>query len=245
MMDDKFVKEIAALAKTEMFQDGNVSLFSRQVFRAPLPQEPLADALEVSSLEAVVAYVRDVGPYEVKEGVSPSPIVHVQSPLQVSVFTRISGELRKRETLIRASCGFQAFKFDVYHPHQQFMVALQSLFLPTQARAELARILGTIKEASDKTSMDDGVTQKVTASTGVTLVTEVKLPNPVRLTPYRTFAEVGQPEGEFVLRVKSVGAGALPEVALFDADGGRWKLAAVDAIKTYIADRLPGTVVIG
>ena len=57
------------------------------------------------------------------------------------------------------------------------------------------------------------------------------MPNPVRLRPYRTFAEIEQPESEYVFRIMDDGQG--PSFKLVEADGGLWKSAAMMKIKEY------------
>ena len=57
----------------------------------------------------------------------------------------------------------------------------------------------------------------------------VPVPNPVALVPFRTFIEVEQPESKFVFRVKDG-----PQMGLFEADGGEWRLAAMLRIKEYL-----------
>ena len=59
------------------------------------------------------------------------------------------------------------------------------------------------------------------------------VPNPVRLRPYRTFLEVEQPASEFVFRMKQDKYDGIT-CAIFEADGGAWKVAAMKAIKDYM-----------
>jgi len=58
--------------------------------------------------------------------------------------------------------------------------------------------------------------------------------NPIRLRPYRTFREIEQPASLFVLRLQKGRDGELPRAALFEADGGQWKLEACQAIKHWL-----------
>ncbi|MDF9627266.1 hypothetical protein P5775_32030, partial [Bacillus cereus] len=80
---------------------------------------------------------------------------------------------------------------------------------------------------------DDGVSQAVTVKTGVASRGNAKVPNPVQLSPYRTFVEVKQPESKFVFRMRE---GA--RCGLFEADGGAWKLEAMNNIKEYLNEAL-------
>ena len=95
--------------------------------------------------------------------------------------------------------------------------------------------IASIKEVSDRTSADDGISQAVTAKTGVALVAEVKVPNPVTLRPYRTFLEVDQPAISCVFRLRQG-----PMLSLHEADGGLWRLEAIQSIKTYLEKAMEG-----
>ena len=54
----------------------------------------------------------------------------------------------------------------------------------------------------------------------------------VRLRPYRTFQEVEQPEGLFLIRIDERG------ISFIEADGGMWKLKARETIKAYLEEHL-------
>lgn len=62
------------------------------------------------------------------------------------------------------------------------------------------------------------------------------MPNPVSLIPYRTFKEVDQPASKFVFRMRDGAHG--PEMALFDADGGAWEVAAMQALHEYLSGEI-------
>jgi hypothetical protein len=98
--------------------------------------------------------------------------------------------------------------------------------------------VGNIKEENVRQTGDDGVTQTVTAKSGIARVEDVSVPNPVHLAPFRTFREVSQPLSPFVLRMKQGREGGLPTVALFEADGGKWKLDAIQFIRDYLAGKI-------
>jgi hypothetical protein len=136
------------------------------------------------------------------------------------------------------------FKFGEYLDLETFNVGLQSLFEDSIDRIRLLRVMGTVKEDVVKTSVDDGVSQTVVASAGTVGVYETEAPNPVRLIPFRTFREVSQPESLFVLRLKKGENGNLPRAALFEADGGAWKLKAIENIATFLRDKLPGVTIL-
>ena len=66
------------------------------------------------------------------------------------------------------------------------------------------------------------------------------VPNPCRLRPIRTFTEVEQPASLFVFRLEQ-GSNETVTGALFEADGGAWKLEAMSNIKRYLDEELKET----
>jgi hypothetical protein len=92
---------------------------------------------------------------------------------------------------------------------------------------------------------DDGITQKVSIKRGLSgaLKDQVSLKPVVKLSPYRTFREVEQPESEFLLRVR-LDSNDVPTVALFEADGGAWINQATENIVQYIQSIVPTIPVI-
>ena len=101
----------------------------------------------------------------------------------------------------------------------------------------LLKFSGTVKDESIVEYGDDGVTQKATVKTGITSVGDAIVPNPVKLQPFRTFIEVTQPESAFVFRMRQADGRGV-ECAIFEADGGAWKNAAMKSIKEYLQNEL-------
>jgi len=66
-------------------------------------------------------------------------------------------------------------------------------------------------------------------------IPNIKVPNPVVLAPFRTFREIAQPESKFVFRMQQG-----PRCALFEADGGAWRLEAMKRSKAYLEEELEG-----
>ena len=75
--------------------------------------------------------------------------------------------------------------------------------------------------------------------TGIASKGEAIVPSPVTLKPFRTFVEVEQPLSNFVFRMKQDRYDGI-QCALFEADGGAWKIAAMREIKTYLKEQLEG-----
>ena len=90
-----------------------------------------------------------------------------------------------------------------------------------------------MSDESRVTSVDNGVTQTVEASQGISLKSTVAVRPRVELQPFRTFLEVDQPASEFLLRIDGS-----DRVGLFEADGGVWKLEAKNNIAAYLRKAL-------
>lgn len=196
--------------------------------RMHLLKEPTASAIEVNSLSGLVDYL--VSEFDYSEG--QKLMVHVVSPTQVIVFDPLNDD-KERNEYLSAKAMVPTFRFDNWYDSENFIIKLQSCFVQNEDRDIALKVVGNIKEEDVRSTGDDGVSQVVTAKTGVATVGNVKVPNPIVLKPYRTFVEVEQPESEFIFRMQSG-----PRCSLFEADGGAWKLNAMQNIKDYLTAAL-------
>jgi hypothetical protein len=94
------------------------------------------------------------------------------------------------------------------------------------------RLASTVSEVSERTSSDDGVSQQVSAKVGIVRATDVKLPNPVTLHPYRTFPEIEPVGSLFVFRAQPG-----PKFALMEAGGGKWRMDTIQAIRQWFVSQ--------
>lgn len=208
-------------ARTETV--GSQSFSTHPYYLVP---EPTVSPITVNTLSGLVDYLKSTF-----DG-SDSVLVHIESPTKVYVYSHLTRD-NKRNTMIEATALLPSFTFDRYYNAEQFNIKLQSVFVDAGSRSNILKIVGNIREEQVGEFGDDGVSQKVTAKTGIATVADVKVPNPVTLAPFRTFVEVEQPSSEFVLRMKSG-----PECALFEADGGAWKSEAIGNISSYLSGAL-------
>ena len=79
---------------------------------------------------------------------------------------------------------------------------------------------------------DNGIATSVITQKGVALQGSEVIRPLVKLKPYRTFQEVEQPEGLFLIRVDERG------ISFIEADGGMWKLRARQIVKEYLEKEL-------
>lgn len=195
--------------------------------------------LAIHTLAGVIDYLRE-NRDELK---LEQLVVHVESPKLVKVVDRIEGDtVRQRVTYVTASADVLGetakgpqFEFGTYHKPDTFLIGLLALFEATEERDALVRAVGNITASEVKQAHDDGITQQVIGRQGVSLAENIVV-SPIQvLRPFRTFRDLRQqPESPFLFRAKRGENGELPTVALFEADGGKWRLEAIEAIATKL-----------
>lgn len=232
------VKAIQDGVRTETINVNGETFTTREVFLTP--EKARERQLDISTLDGLIEYLNE----NVDRHEANNLLIVVNSPRSVSVRSQINSEKDFRVNWLDADYDVDGFPFGRFISHEEFVVAAQCLIVEEIGdRDDLLRYIGNLTTAQISTSTDNGVSQTVVVETGVRK-SEVELPNPVTLAPRRTFAEVEQPKSPFVLRVKQSREGQMPEIALYEADGGLWKIEAVRNIKAYIRENLNEDLVI-
>ncbi|WP_404989310.1 hypothetical protein [Clostridium culturomicium] len=193
-------------------------------------EAPVARALETTTLTSLVDYIKE----NVDLVAESNIIVHIESYNKVSIKKELNVD-KRRECLVTAQALTPGIITDRFIDPERFNIMLQSAFVENEDRAKLLKVSGNIKEENVKSIGDDGVSQSAAIKTGVASVTEVVIPNPVILAPFRTFPEIKQPESKFIFRMQTG-----PACALYEADGGAWRNVAMESIKGYLKARLEG-----
>lgn len=193
------------------------------------PYYPKAAAVEMHTLTSLVDYIKA----EI-DSMSEKMIIDVRSPEEVVLYSQLDDN-RDRETLVVVKARIPSFPFDSFMDQERFTINLQSKFIddPATDRALILKFAGTVEAGTVAEYGDDGVTQKATVKTGIASKGDAIVPNPVKLRPYRTFLEVPQPASEFIFRMKQDKYDGI-NCAIFEADGGAWKMAATTSIKEYL-----------
>jgi|SRR5215467_940907 len=222
--DVDVVKAIKQSVATGVIEVDGKNYLTRAV-HAP-PPDPQIDTLMIHSLTGVVAYMTNnvddlKGAY-----------VQVTAPNCVDVILPPSGRTKERGHALRAGCWEIGLKLNQYLSIEDAVVQLQCCFVASDMRAALLAVLGNVTAEVIGKWGDDGISQTVTAKRGLSLSATVQVPNPVPLAPFRTFPEIDQPESLFVVRLKQTDKA--PMVALYEADGGKWRSEATDSIATYL-----------
>lgn len=123
--------------------------------------------------------------------------------------------------------------FSNWRDQEEFNIMLQSMFINDADRNLVLDFASHLKIEKGAEVQDNGISQMATVRDGVASLAQAKTPNPVTLRPYRTFNEVEQPASQFVFRINKSA-----NLALFEADGGKWKLEAVESIANYLKNEL-------
>lgn len=203
---------------------------------------PLPSELVVHTLTGVADYLNEnVDGLELDQ-----LLIQVLSPVKLHVWSRLTGPFLDRANYLDAMHDQPMFKFGQYMDIESFIIELQAKFVQDEMTAQILQLVGTLTDNDIRTYADDGVTQEVTAKSGIGKVENRPVPNPVILSPFRTFNEIVQPEGRFVFRLKS-GSGTSngrPAVALFEADGGAWQLEAIRRIRDWMRVHIPEEVTV-
>lgn len=227
------IEKILELGKVEVLDllDRKYSTKGLVVVQPPTPA-----AFKAHTLTGIADYLV----HNVDKNELHNLIVQVADPRGVRVISALESQAMTRNNFLNVETLGDVFKFDTFLGVEEFIIKLQTHFVDDENIRNILRIVGNLVDSDETNYEDDGFTQKVTAKTGIAKIEEVPLPNPVILKPYRTFMEVDQPSSPFVLRLKAGNNG--PVCALFEADGGKWKLDAIKNIKTWLEEALPKEV---
>ena len=208
----------------------------------PVLFEPLPETLEVHNLRGFCGFINN----DIDKIIKDNPhLIVVNSPTSVDLISELYGKKQKRVTLVSAktSEGLDEFPFGKFLSQEEFAIRFRSLFV-RKDKDDFDYVLAYTSKLTGGTELqieDDGITQRAQVKRGVTgaLKDSASLKPIVKLSPYRTFREVEQPESEFLFRIK-LGQDEVPMVALFEADGGAWinkaTMNVVDYIQSMVGD---------
>ncbi|END2396712.1 hypothetical protein ABLY00_000477 [Listeria monocytogenes] len=188
-------------------------------------KDPLATQLCISTLTGLVDYIRSNFDGQEK------CLVHVVSPTEVELLGLLNKQ-QNRNKFVCAEAIIPNFSYDSFYDTETLNIKLQSMFLTTLDRDIILQAIGNISEENVKNTGDDGISQVVEIRQGIKK-NDVLVPNPVKLTPIRTFSEVEQPSSQFVFRMKDG-----PFGAVFEADGKSWRNEAILNIANYLKAEL-------
>jgi len=202
----------------------------------PVLYEPRPKTLEVHNLRGFCGFINN----DIDSDIKGNPyLIVVNSASSVDLISAVSGEDKRRDIPVTAGLDpeLKKFPFGTFLVQEEFAILFRSLFVQKKGD-DSEYVLQYASKLVGGTGVDvddNGITQRVQVKRGVSgaLTGTMTLKPIVKLSPYRTFREVEQPESEFLLRVR-LNADEIPTVALFEADGGAWVNQATENIVQYI-----------
>jgi hypothetical protein len=232
------IEKILGLAKPEIIElDGKK--YCKDNLKHITNPDYRPDNLDIHTLTGIVDYVK-----QNIENIDTSELfLHIENYDSVKLYGKFEGETSKRTLFLSSTLdNYNRFPFGQYLNSEQFLINLQTLFVPSEELDVIKGIAAGIKKQDNTEVQDNGISQTVALKTGVHLAENVKIPNPINLQPHRTFREIAQPASSFIFRIR---AERMPECALYEADGSVWKLDAMEKIKAYFNTHLPDILVLG
>lgn len=207
--------------------DGTVQTYTDKPLNRLSKHIPMATSIKMSTLTSLVDYIKSN-----VDTMAEKMIIDVSSPTEVRLYSQLNEE-RCREEIAVVNARIPDFTFNSFMEQEKFCINLQSKFIDSDDRALILKFAGTVESGTVAEYGDDGVTQKATVKTGIASKSDAIVPNPVHLRPFRTFLEVEQPASDFIFRMKQDKYDGI-SCAIFEADGGAWKVAATKSIKEYL-----------
>lgn len=199
-------------------------------FKPVLPPVITPSELKLHSLDALVKMIKT----EAMKGRTPI-YVEVSKATFVEAFRQPEGEDKGcvRPTLYSVVAqDVPGWEPEVSMAFEKAAVALQTRFQDGGDKDYALRLLSQISTGAKVTYNDTGIATTVVTQKGVALQGTESIRPVVKLKPYRTFQEVEQPDGLFLIRITEHG------ISFTEADGGMWKLCARQTVAKYLSEAL-------
>jgi hypothetical protein len=234
-MDIQAINKIEELVKNGL----TVNVDGREYTPAnlkPVIYNPKPSTLIVHNLRGFCGFINN----DIDNAIKGKPhLIVVKSHDSVRIISDYDSDEKERTCLVSAEMAqsLKVFPFGKFFSQEEFAIMFRSLF-SKKDKDDFDYVLSYVSKLTGGTEIqteDDGITQKVNVKTGVSgaLKEKTELKAIVKLSPYRTFREIEQPESEFLLRIR-LDNNESPTVALFEADGGAWINQATQNIVDYI-----------
>lgn len=231
------IDRILELAGPNIVENVNGRFSDKKLVR--MDHDIRASAISMNTLSSLVNYIKGQ-----KDFKNIPYIVQVVSPTYVKLISALDND-RMREMLVEVNAEIPEFPFGQFIDNERFIINVQSKFVDgafmdgaNNDKAVILAFAGNVKSGTVAKYGDDGVSQKAAIKKGITSLSEVEVPSPCMLMPYRTFVEVSQPISRFIFRVRDDERSGGVACALYEADGGAWKNEAKDNIKEFLETHL-------
>jgi hypothetical protein len=245
-MIEEAINRVLELAPPNIHTVGGLEFTDKKL---DLIYPPSPKAVKCSTLQGLV----DLWAGELDDAAAKGDLLcHITSPTTVEIISRESDDHGRRRVWAEATYPeCKGFTFGAWLDPEQFIIGAQANFQRVKVENDdgsfvkdldyVLQIASKITAENAADNQDDGFAQRVAVRQGIALKAETVLKPLVSLAPYRTFAEIDQVLSTFVFRARVDNGTA--KLALFEADGGRWKLGVYSGLKTWLAakfgDKVP------
>lgn len=186
------------------------------------------DCLKLKTLDGLIDFLTDT-----KEPIQ-EVFIHVHDFENVFAIQYADDE-KERNNLILSSCDYvKQFLFNKWMGIEEMIIGAYSLFEETEDTQKLIQKISSLKIENSLKIEDDGSSMSKNLNKGVKTQSEKII---FELAPYRTFREIEPVKSKFIFRIDSD-----LNCALFEADGGAWKIKTMRKIKEYLSGKLPNTI---
>lgn len=217
---------VQGTAKPNTIENNGMIFSDKKLHEVPIRKYP--EPLLISTLSSLVDYI--------KSGVDLSPedryFVVISDQKHVKLLSNLHKDDAQRSELVEVFAQIPEPRFDTFRSRESFQIELQTRYEKTDDREMLLKFISSVQSGTVSTLQDDGVSQRATVSRGAHGKTDVKVPSPVVLQPYRTFIDLEQPASPFIFRLSDENNEVY--AGLWEADGGAWRVKAVASIKDYL-----------
>lgn len=170
-----FLEKVAEMAQPNTLTEGIRTFVDKPMHM--LVDEIAADTpLHTNSLSSVADYIKSNADFDALAS-DGRKIIHVEDEKTVWLYTEMNS-FKKRSALLLASAWVSSFPFGQWLSLENFIISVQANFVTDEHRDELLSFVATVKQDTGVEQQDDGVTQKVTTRSGVSLSRTSKVPNP-------------------------------------------------------------------
>lgn len=189
-----------------------------------------ARQMELNSLDAAIDFLQAT----CRDGKFEYPLIVSCTHKNIDIYSSLD-KYNKRNYVLSVSPVTPSITFGYYMDLEEFIIQLQTCFVNTLNKQKLLELVSSFVESEKLEIADNGISQTVSIEKGAAVKSKNSVEvNPfVRLAAYRTYAEVEQPETIYLLRVKQGN-----RIALYEADGGKWKLDAQKNVSEYLRNGL-------
>lgn len=215
---------IVGMSKPELV-DINGKLFSDRNLKRYDYQEP--DPLHFKSIQGLLEYIKSDC-----DSTYDGSFIHIVNYKRIEYLSPLNDD-NEREVYAICEPDVIDIRFNQFLERESFNIMLQTGFVENNDSREILRYIGTMSDKAVRTVADDGIKQEITIKSSTQGLVDVFIPNPVILKPFRTFTDIEPVESKFVLRLKEGGS-----CALFEADGGAWKIDTMGRLQDHIEEIL-------